>query len=258
MEPRPRCVAHAPPKTLAHASVMPTVRTVSSRLPLVGIVAAAAFALQVSAAVATDVSATRSYLGAYETFVRTTVTNIPAGRRATAQLAAKVTQRCPAILNGAPPQSTTDSLRTELVGTLSASAFMMDARPARRFAHAVHRLAWRNRHLARAVFAYAAQVVAYTELRPQALCADLTAYRDSGFRELRRSSVEFVRHFLKIEAQPSEVPKQLLAPYERPDEHAELTTISKLEGIGAAAEIALFNSATALAIRLGFPTSSDQ
>lgn len=177
-----------------------------------------------------NVAATRAYIQADYTLVRTARVNLATSEAALQRLRRRIAADCPKAAAGSPQDSDSEQLSNELVGAMTVAAIGPDVRAVAAFANTVSRLRWSNATLTRTVHSYAAKLHTLSVLPAPDVCADVKAWAASRYRTLPASAVSFDSHYYKVEVAVGEVPARLLASSERLDERATLAHAEQIEG----------------------------
>lgn len=177
-----------------------------------------------------DRAATRTYISANYTLVRTARANLVAAQTAIKTLGERVSGECPLAAGREAPQNhDSRQLSEEVVGALEVAAYETDKASMLAFAHAIRGLRWSNRKLTRVVHAYAVKLERFPTLAPPNICADVTAWAAVGYVSLPATTVAFDSGFYKYAIENDEVPPGLLRPYENATDAALLRRTEQLE-----------------------------
>ncbi len=173
--------------------------------------------------------ATRTYIKANYTLVRTARANLAPAQAAITNLGATVAGECPLVAAEAPQNHDAEQLSNEVVGALEVAAYQPDKESMLAFAHTIRGLRWSNRKLTRAVSGYAAKLEGFPTLAAPNICADVKAWVASGYATLPPSTIAFDKGFYTFDIEAEEVPLGLLRPYESATEASLLHRTQRLE-----------------------------
>lgn len=193
------------------------------------VLATAPTALAGSAGSRRDVAATRAYIKADYTLVKTAKANIKASEAALRKLRRQIAGECPGAASESPQDGDSEQLGDELVGAMTIAAIGPDIRAVARFARVVKGLRWSDGTLTRKVAAYGARLSTLAKLPAPNMCADVRTWAMSRYQALAPSTVSFDASYAKVEVAVGEVPAKLLAPSEQPDERPALARARRLE-----------------------------
>lgn len=157
----------------------------------------------VAAATRNDAAATRSYLRARYDYERVLTSEAPAGEAALSVRAAQLAGECPSALTYAPRDADFGGIDEEVGVTLTTS-YSMGTPTLRaatlRLARELAPLRWSNRTLTRLVHAEAAEERGDTTIVPPDVCADIAAWKASGYATLPPDAVRFLARVDRIAA----------------------------------------------------------
>jgi hypothetical protein len=200
-----------------------------------GFVAAVVVALVLTAAPALaapssrDVAATRAFVGANNALARAAKAHLPATEKSIDAYIAQIGAQCPKAAAGSPENKEAEQLSDEVVTALTILVYRSGAQAISRLKRTVHGLHWSNGKAQRAVDRYVARLSALSTLALPDVCGDVKAWAANGYKVVPPATTLAVKRFNTIEAGPDRVSKQLLAPYEQPDERGTLAQTSRLE-----------------------------
>jgi hypothetical protein len=202
------------------------------------LLAVLALALAPGAALARsgNAAATRTYIKANYTLVRTARANLATGEAAIKSLTQQITGECPGAALESPQNHDAEQLSDEVVGALEVAAYNPDQASIVAFAQAVGGLHWSNRRLTHMVGAYASKLEGFTKLAMPDVCGDVRAWAASGYKTLPATTVAFDKGFFATDFEAEEVSLRLLAPYESATEASLLHRTKQLEAPLAEAE----------------------
>ncbi|HEY2570699.1 MAG TPA: hypothetical protein VGI27_04465 [Solirubrobacteraceae bacterium] len=199
-------------------------------LPTLAATAILAGTPAVALAGSSDVAATRAYIQADYTLVRTAKVNLKTSEAALQRLRRRIAADCPKAATGSPQDTDSEQLSNELVGAMTIAAIGPDVRAVAAFASTVERLHWSNSTLTRKVHSYATRLRTLSVLPAPDVCADVKAWTASRYQRLPASAVRFNSRYYKVEVAVGEVPAKLLAPSEQADERPTLAHAERIEG----------------------------
>jgi hypothetical protein len=208
-----------------------------------------------------DVTATRAYLIAADTYERGTYAEVGMSVAGIEARAGEIGGECPSVLTYAPR----DAAFAELGEEAEATTFFAGTAPGRpmllRLARTIEHLRWSDRRLTRRVHAEAADERMIATLALPGVCADIAAWKANGYAALPRSAARFLARLRAIESLsgvgPSEESREaaimrLLRPYERSAERRTARRIERLEAqIGRRLKATGVNTEKKLAAALG-------
>jgi hypothetical protein len=191
-------------------------------LTVVGCMPAAAFGSS------QDVASTDAYLAAASTDLRLAIASMTGTvNTRIAALDRRYGSECPNVDAGSIQDEAADPMTYEVAGALWSTGYHADASIVESFDHAVAPLRWSNATITRQVHGYAASLHELSVLAPPNLCADMQAWRASGFSVVPTTTARFDHHVEAIEGHP--LPLTLLAPYEGPAQRALAARVARLE-----------------------------
>lgn len=174
-----------------------------------------------------DVASTHAYIVANNTFARASEALAHPAQAAIARLNTKLDHECPDVGAGAPENEESEKPAYEVAGALWSVSYRADAGPIRAFVKAVRPLHWSNAKITKLAQHYASTLQGLSKLPLPDLCADVRAWRESGFKTLPASTLSFDAHTESLEGHT--VPQHLLAPYEQPADRALVQQTTKIE-----------------------------
>jgi hypothetical protein len=185
-----------------------------------------------------DAAATRAYLSAADAYEFDASAELP-GRIASIEAHAdEIGSECPAALTYAPRDTAFEEVGEELYTTVFFAATARERPMLLRLAHTIEHLSWSNRRLTGLVRAEAAEERAIATLALPDVCADIAAWKASGYAALPQSATKFLARVQAIESLavtgPSEESREtaimrLLRPYETPAQRRIARHIERLE-----------------------------
>jgi hypothetical protein len=172
---------------------------------IAGLVCGACAALPASASAAgshaRDVQATRAYLHAYETYVPEVELEVGAQVAAIEMRESEVAAQCPSALTYAPRDAAFEEVSEELAtaqwyaGVAPIRSIML------RLAGVIAHLSWSDHELTRLVHAEATEELAEVALVLPDVCAQIEAWKASGYASLPSGVSEFLANIEVMEAE---------------------------------------------------------
>jgi hypothetical protein len=161
--------------------------------------ATAALALSCAAAPmtaeASNSSATSTYVRANYALVAAGKSHLGASIAAYKGVLAQVRRDCPRGADGSPQNPESTKLSNEIIGAMVLSAGKPDRPAVATYLRAVRGLSWSNGSVTRAIKGYAASLSKLYGLSVPNVCADVAAWKASGYKTLPSSTVSFVEVF---------------------------------------------------------------
>lgn len=170
--------------------------------------ACAALALP-STALASDLASTEAYVRANYALVLAGHRDIHTARARIASLRERLRHECGAVVAGSPQDEDSEKLTWEVIGAMTIVGYSPGASAATRFSRSVARLRWSSNSLTRAVHKYARQGLAEVRTPLPDVCADLRAWKASGYTALPQSTVHFRQTFYENYVGVGFMPDQL-------------------------------------------------
>jgi hypothetical protein len=207
----------------------------SGRTALAVTLVAASFAVGLgggplaASAAASNSSATSAYIAANYSLVRTARSYLRRAEAAPLKVLAQVTRECPLLGEASPENAQSTELSDEVIGAMVIAAYHLDVPGLRSFINSVRGLHWSNSHLTSAVRAYAGKLQVLAGLAPPHLCADIRAWKLSGFHTLPPSTLSFDGKFMPAWVALGELP-HALKTYENASEAAVVARANRIEG----------------------------
>jgi hypothetical protein len=174
-----------------------------------------------------DISATHAYIQANYALSKASVAGIGPGQAKIERLNSQLAGECPRVGAGAPQNEATQPMSHEVTVALWSLAYGTDARAIHAFSKTVERLRWSNRAITHAAQAYARSLTELAALPVPPLCADVLAWKLTGFRTITPTVLSLVARVEAIELKP--VSPRLLAPYARGADAGILARTKPLE-----------------------------
>jgi hypothetical protein len=211
---------------------------------------------------ADDAAATRAYLRAADVYERGAYAEVGVSAAAIEARTSEIGGECPSVLTYAPRDTAFGELGEEAYRTAFIAGTASERPMNLRLAQAIEHLRWSDRRLTRLVRAEAAEERAYATLALPDVCADIVAWKASGYAALPQSATSFLARLYAIESlsfvgQSEEFREaaimRLLKPYETPAERRTARGIGRLEAqigrrLTAAGAIARKKLAAALGV----------
>jgi hypothetical protein len=159
--------------------------------------AAAALALLAAPAIATasDAASTDAYLRANYALVADGNSNIRSAEARLRALREQLRRECGGVVDGSPQDENANTLNWEAIGLMTITGYAPGKRAIATFARTIAPLHWSNSSLTREVHTYARQLKAEVLTPLPHLCADLRAWRASGYATLPRTTTDFRKSF---------------------------------------------------------------
>jgi hypothetical protein len=174
-----------------------------------------------------DVAATHAYIRANYALASASVAKIGPAQAKVKRLNGMLAGECPHAGSGSPQDEASQPMSYEVAVALWSVSYGTDAGPIRTFVALTRRLHWSSRRLTRAAQEYASSLQALATLPLPDLCADVRAWKASGFQRIPDSTARLVRRVEAIELKA--IPERLLAPYERGADVSVLASTTRLE-----------------------------
>jgi hypothetical protein len=171
--------------------------------------ACAALLLPSSALGSSDASSTEAYVRANYALVLAGHRAIPTARARIAALRQRLRRECGAVVAGSPQDEDSEKLTWEVIGAMTIVGYQPGMPAAVRFTRTVSKLRWSSAGLTRAVHAYARKGLAEVRTPLPDVCADLRAWKASGYTSLPQSTVQFRQTFYENYVGVGFMPDQL-------------------------------------------------
>ncbi len=142
-----------------------------------------------------DASATAAYLRANYALVAAGHTHVGASIAGYKGVLARVRRECPHAGEGSPQDPESTKLSNEVIGAMVLSAGQPDRPAVKTYIGAVRGLRWSSGSITGAVKGYAANLSKLYGLSVPDLCADVKAWRATGYKSLPSSTISFVETF---------------------------------------------------------------
>jgi hypothetical protein len=214
--------AQAPHRAGSLASIRSLALTA---LSLLALAVAPAVALGASG----DAAASDAYVRANYALVRAGQAKLAGAEAALQGLLASIRRECPHVVADSPQNEASEKLTWEIAATMRIVAFHHIAGAIDTFARSVRTLHWSNAGLTRSVHDYARKLNAEATTTAPDFCADLRAWKASGYTKLPAGTLPFVNAFYPVQA-VGMLPKRQLAPYLAGGQGSVLARTSQIEG----------------------------
>jgi hypothetical protein len=175
-----------------------------------------------------DASATRAYLMADYTLMRTVSAHLPRSETALLGLLAHVRQVCPLAAEHSPQNPQSTQLSNELIGTMVLTGGHVDRRAVQAYVNTAKRLRWSSRRVNREVQFHVRSLQTLLSLATPDICADVKSWAASGFSALPAHTIQFARVFIEGWVRPGTLPSQL-ALFEQGSDRVLAHRASQLE-----------------------------
>ncbi|HXC23643.1 MAG TPA: hypothetical protein VNU28_03575 [Solirubrobacteraceae bacterium] len=230
---------------------------------LVGVVACLtvlAFASVLAGATSgrSNAGATGAYLRAADAFARAQAANVGASVAAMEKEASGIASGCPSVLAGAPKGAQLGVLGGEIASAVLFSSLAPDRKAILAFVGKVGALHWSDGTVAKLVRELAAEERASAQLALPDVCADLSAWKASGYRTLPSSTTGFIKAVEAVgketrgaggkEESLEEAVLRRLRPYETP---ADRRLAQQVNRVGETAAKRLLSSYSAALSHVG-------
>ena len=175
-----------------------------------------------------DVAATHAYITAGYALARVSVARLGQVQAKIESYNRRLEQECPRVGAGSPEDEASQPASNEAANALWSIGYGTDMTQIRAFLQTTRRLHWSNPAIGRAAVRFASDLNELATSPLPDLCADLAAWKQTGFQTFPAASAALVSRIQAIE--PTAVPAALLAPYERGSDAAMLARMTHLEG----------------------------
>ncbi|HEV2980301.1 MAG TPA: hypothetical protein VGX51_02625 [Solirubrobacteraceae bacterium] len=162
---------------------------------------------------AKDVAATHAYIQANYSLTNASVGLISRGQSKIEAFNSKLASECPLVGKGTPEDETSQPMSYEVAVALWAISYGTVAAPIAKFVAAVKPLHWSNQRITAIAHTYATSLHLMSTLSVPDLCAEVRAWKASGFHTVPSQVSQTDSSWEAIEGES--VPRKLLAPYER-------------------------------------------
>jgi hypothetical protein len=192
------------------------------------VLACATLALPAAAsATPADIAATHAYLQANYALARASIALIGRAQANIVSFRHRLAAQCPKAGRGSPQNDQSHQMAYEVASALWSIAYGTAARPITAFVGATRSLRWSSPKITRAARNYSRSLRQLATLRRPDLCADIAAWRASGFLLIPPSTARLDVHVEAIEVHP--IPVRLLAPYLQSADRSIIARTAPLE-----------------------------
>jgi hypothetical protein len=174
-----------------------------------------------------DIAATHAYISANHALAQASVAQIGAAQAKIERLNRALARECPLVGGGSPQNEASQPISYEVSVALWSLAYGINARAISTFVRSTASLRWSNRALTRAAQSYARNLHGFATLPLPNLCADVRAWKASGFQVVPATTTTLDLREQALELNP--LSPRLLAPYERGADASLLTSTLRLE-----------------------------
>lgn len=176
---------------------------------------------------ASNAASSRAYVLADHALAVESERNVPRIKRGIRSFKRRLVRECRRAAVGSPQDAQAYRLDYEIAGALWSISYGTDAGAIKRFAAAVAPLRWSNRSIGTRAEAYAQTLRELAALRLPHVCADVRAWRSSGYTKVPARTLRFDKHVEALE--PYILPAGLLKRYLGPAEVGMQRTTARLE-----------------------------
>lgn len=177
-----------------------------------------------------NVVSTRNYLRARYLLLHEEQAHIRESKAAGTRLILSVSQQCPGVATDTGRSRDVNRLIFEVGGAVTVAMAAPDRLATRSFVGKIKNLAWRDRRIAGEVKRYLAKLRAEVSLATVPnLCKDVRDWVGSPSHELSPDTQRFIKALEAADAEPEEIPQDLLKVYEVPSEQGIVKKIDNIE-----------------------------
>ncbi len=176
-----------------------------------------------------DAAATQKYIQANYALVAAGSSKLGAARAALRSVRARIEGECPRAAAESPQNPDSTELSNEIIGAMVTSAYRSDVPAGESFVRAAGGLRWSNRSLTNTIHSYVSKLKVMIALAPPNVCADIRSWVASGYQTLPATTVRFDQQFMPNWVAIGELPRALLAPYERAGQRSVVNRTNALE-----------------------------
>jgi len=204
--------------------------TVSKAPVIVSAALTAVLALPgIATAESPDAAATQKYIQADYALVQAGTSKLGAARAALRTVRSQIEGECPRAAAESPQDPDSTQLSNEIIGAMVTSAYHTDVPAGQSFIRAAGGLRWSNRRLTSTIHSYVSKLKVLIALTPPNVCADIRSWVASGYQTLPATTVRFDQQFMPNWVAIGELPRGLLAPYERAGQRPVVNRTNALE-----------------------------
>jgi hypothetical protein len=183
----------------------------------------------VAGAASADRGASEAYVRANYALVRAGQAKLGSAEAALQGMLAGIRRECPHVVAGSPQDEESEKLTWEIAATMRIVVFHHISGAIGTFAHSVRTLHWSSAGLTRSVHDYAHKLNAEAATPAPDFCADLRAWKASGYTKLPAGTLPFVNAFYPVQA-VGMLPRRQLAGYLAGAQSGVLARTSQIEG----------------------------
>jgi hypothetical protein len=176
-----------------------------------------------------DAAATQKYIQANYALVGVGTSKLGAARAALRAVRSKIEGECPRAAAESPQNPDSTQLSNEIIGAMVTSAYHTDVPAGQSYIRAAGGLRWSNRRLTSTIHSYVGKLKVLIALAPPNVCADIRSWVASGYQTLPATTVRFDQQFMPNWVAIGELPRGLLAPYERAGQRSLVNRTNALE-----------------------------
>jgi len=176
-----------------------------------------------------DAAATQKYIQANYALVQVGVAKLGAARAALRTVRSQIEGECPRAAAESPQNPDSTELSNEIIGAMVLNAYRTDIPAGQSFVRAAGGLRWSNRRLTSTIHSYVSKLKVLIALAPPNVCADVRSWVASGYETLPATTVRFDQQFMPNWVALGELPRGLLAPYERAGQKSVINRTNALE-----------------------------
>jgi len=176
-----------------------------------------------------DAAATQKYIQADYALVQAGTSKLGAARAALRTVRSQIEGECPRAAAESPQDPDSTQLSNEIIGAMVTSAYHTDVPAGQSFIRAAGGLRWSNRRLTSTIHSYVSKLKVLIALTPPNVCADIRSWVASGYQTLPATTVRFDQQFMPNWVAIGELPRGLLAPYERAGQRPVVNRTNALE-----------------------------
>ncbi len=196
-------------------------------LSAVAVIGALAVAPSQAPAGSSDAAATHAYLAANYAYSRASEALVKPQQAAAQRLNSRLAHECPKVGAGSPQTEASESVSYEVAVALWSVSYRVIAAPIRALVAALKPLRWSNPRITQIAHAYAGSLHELATLALPDVCADVSAWRASGYQTVPAGTISLQK---RVEAiQPKPIPASLLASHESGADRGVLAATKRLE-----------------------------
>jgi hypothetical protein len=180
-----------------------------------------------TSALASDASATETYIQANYTLAKAGVSRIGAVQAKIEALNSRLAHECPGVGTGSPQNEASQPMAHEVVAAMWAITYGANAGSIATFVSKTKHLRWSNGKITRMVSAYGTSLHVLATLALPDICSDVKAWKATGFTAVPPKVAALDDRAESATVEP--VPAKLLAPFEHGGEAHLMTRTAGLE-----------------------------